>query len=138
VSISEQEIQTAEAVARIAGAVAPDLFRWIAELFRQGHTEEEVLEIVNIQSRRERYERERAEDVAALDAKHAGVSVVVNGRRVEVPARATYEQLVAAAGSAGQPTVIVRGAGESKSVLPGQTTHLFADAIVNVAHTGDA
>lgn len=75
-SISEQEIQTAEAVARIAGAVAPDLFRWIAELFRQGHTEEEVLEIVNIQSRRERYERERAEDMAALDAKHAGVSWV--------------------------------------------------------------
>lgn len=70
-SISEQEIRTAEAVARIAGAVAPDLFRWIAELFRQGHTEEEVLEIVNIQSRRERYERERAEDMAALDAKHA-------------------------------------------------------------------
>lgn len=137
-SISEQELRTAEAVARIAGAVAPDLFRWIAELFRQGHTEEEVLEIVNIQSRRERYERERAEDMAALDAKHGAVSVILNSRPTQLPARAAYEQLVAAAGMSGQPTVVVRGAGSGRTVTPGQVVDLATGAIVNVVHTSNA
>ncbi len=133
----DQEVKDA---IEVGARLLPSIVDGVAELIAAGMSASEAEKVVrkDIQSRIERYEREKAEDEAALERKHAGVSVVVNGRRVEVPARATYEQLVAAAGSAGQPTVIVRGAGESKSVLPGQTTHLFADAIVNVAHTGDA
>lgn len=68
--MTENEVKVAEAIARVSGAVVPEVIEWIAELIKSGHSEEEALEIINIQSRREQYEREKAEDLERLAAKH--------------------------------------------------------------------
>ncbi|GAB5541397.1 MAG: hypothetical protein SangKO_011570 [Sandaracinaceae bacterium] len=80
----------------------------------------------------------RARLEAVLRGEGDDVSVVVNGRPTRLPARAAYEQLVAAAGMSGQPTVVVRGAGSGRTVTPGQVVDLAAGATVNVAHTSNA
>ncbi|MEQ9074087.1 MAG: hypothetical protein RLP09_09540 [Sandaracinaceae bacterium] len=125
----------------IGGRLLPSLVETVAEIIAAGASAAEAEAVVrkDIQSRVERYERERDEDEAALDAKHGGdVSVVLNGRPTRLPARAAYEQLVAAAGMSGQPTVVVRGAGAGRTVTPGQVVDLAAGATVNVAHTSHA
>lgn len=124
----------------IGGRLLPSLVETVAELIAAGASAAEAEAVVrkDIQSRVERYERERAEDEAALDAKHGAVSVILNSRPTQIPARAAYEQLVAAAGMSGQPTVVVRGAGAGRTVTPGQVIDLATGAIVNVAHTDGA
>lgn len=54
---------------KLAGSLLPELISWIVDLIRKGHSEEEILEIVNIKSRRAQYEREKLEDEQALEDK---------------------------------------------------------------------
>lgn len=132
----DQEVKDA---IEVGARLLPSIVDGVAELIAAGMSASEAEKVVrkDIQSRIERYEREKAEDMAALERKH-GVTVTLNGRATQLPSRATYEQIVAAAGMSGQPTVLVRGAGASRTVTPGEAAELVTDAIVNVAHTGDA
>lgn len=64
-------IPTLEAAVEIAGAVLPDVIKWILSLIHAGHSPTEAKEIVrrDIQTRQKAYEAARDKDVQALHDK---------------------------------------------------------------------
>lgn len=64
--------QTVRTVAEIAGSLLPDLIAWIKSLIDLGKSPSEAAEIVrrDIRSRVEEYEKAKAADEAALEAKY--------------------------------------------------------------------
>lgn len=65
-------MSTAVEIAKVAIGVVPDVVDWIAALIKGGMDASEAGEVVkrDIKSRRAEYEAAKAEDMAALAAKH--------------------------------------------------------------------
>ncbi|MEQ8721017.1 MAG: hypothetical protein RID81_07050 [Sandaracinaceae bacterium] len=65
-------------------------------------------------------------------------SVTINGTGAQIPARATYEQIVEAAGKRGLMTVLVRGKGVSRTLTLGESADIPDGATISAVDTSNA